>query len=143
MSIDIRAKITSFFDREKIDARLSRMEKRGLSRAGAFIRRRMRQSIRRRKKISKPGSPPSSHTGDLKKILFVYDKNESSVVIGPIRFDSKDKLSGRTQPNILEQGGSVWDKIRRKHLKFKPRPFAEPALQAEVDAGTIPEGFIF
>ena len=73
-----------FFDRQPVLNAVSRSERRVLSKFGAFVRRGARSSIRKRKSVSEPGSPPSSHTGLLRKmIFFVYEPARASVVIGP------------------------------------------------------------
>ena len=66
-----------FFDRQAVKGRMTKANRKALSKAGAFIRRRARSSLRRRKKSSEPGRPPSVHTSDrvatLKNILFAYE----------------------------------------------------------------------
>jgi len=49
-----------FFDSKKVVSATDRATRRVLSRFGAFVRRTAKQSIRKRKKVSQPGSPPSS-----------------------------------------------------------------------------------
>src|SRR5690606_6172596 len=54
-------KITElFFDRKAVTSRVDKATRKVLSRFGAFVRRTARSSIRKRKKTSQPGSPPSS-----------------------------------------------------------------------------------
>jgi hypothetical protein len=53
-----------FFDRQSVIDRMTKANRRALSKVGAFIRRRARSSLRRRKRRSQPGSPPSVHSRD-------------------------------------------------------------------------------
>ena len=72
-----------FFDSPKVVRAVDRTTRRVLSKFGAFVRRTARSSIRKRKRTSEPGSPPSSHTGLLKRFIFFgYDAQKRSVVIG-------------------------------------------------------------
>lgn len=103
-----------FFDRLAVQQRLDRAEVRELSKIGAFIRRRARTKIlRRRKRVSAPGEPPSVHTTDsrasLKNILFGYDRGEHSVAIGPVRLNQVNLTdTGRVSiASLMEFGGHV------------------------------------
>jgi len=63
-----------------------RANRRQLSKAGAFIRTAGKHSIRKRKTASAPGSPPSSHTGLLRRFVFFgYERSRQPVVVGPMR----------------------------------------------------------
>jgi len=74
-----------FFDRDKVRKRTDAGTRRVLSRFGAYVRTTAKHSIRKRKRISEPGEPPSSHTGLLRRFIFFgYDRDRRSVVIGPI-----------------------------------------------------------
>ena len=118
-----------FFDRSAVTNAADRAERRVLSRFGAFVRRGARSSIRRRKSVSQPGSPPSSHTGLLKRnIFFIYERQRSNVVIGPILLNK-----GTDAPAILEHGGSVTRRRRKKRVRmtYRPRPFMGPAFERE------------
>ncbi|NLY02726.1 MAG: hypothetical protein GXY83_42275 [Rhodopirellula sp.] len=59
-----------FFDSARVVKATSRAERKVLSRFGAYVRRGARSSIRKRKTVSEPGQPPSSHAGLLKKFIF-------------------------------------------------------------------------
>jgi hypothetical protein len=74
---------------------------RQLSRFGAFVRQRSRSSIRKRKKVSDAGKPPTDRTGPLKLIYFAYDRDSETVTIGPILFPAK----GKAGADLLEYGG--------------------------------------
>jgi len=130
--IDMRIK-SMFFDRAKIVRAVSRAKRQVLSKAGAFIRQRARTSIRRRKSASRPGEPPSSHTGLLRRfILFGYDRWSDSVVVGPVGF-RRSKA-----PNVLEFGGRTTvesgGRAKRKRsrvVRIAARPYMGPALEKE------------
>ena len=118
-----------FFDRAAVTNAADRAERRVLSRFGAFVRRGARSSIRRRRSVSQPGSPPSSHTGLLKRnIFFVYERQRSNVVIGPILLNKATDA-----PALLEHGGSVTRRRRKKRVRmtYRPRPFMGPAFERE------------
>lgn len=130
-NLSIKAAKGNFFDEKKIIRASDRAKWRALSKIGAFVRRRAKQSIRQRKRPSAPGSPPSSHTGLLKRfIYFSMDRPRSSVVIGPARLDS---TGDSRAPAALEYGGSssVRARRQRKPIQVAARPFMGPALAAE------------
>ena len=108
-----------FFDRKTVLSSVDRATRRVLSKFGAYVRTSAKSSIRKRKKVSDPGRPPSSRTGLLKKyIFFAYDGRKQSVVIGPVRlntkyFDRDVQPKTGLVPEVLEYGGSL-DVIERK-----------------------------
>ncbi|MBI3866816.1 MAG: hypothetical protein HY290_33470 [Planctomycetia bacterium] len=123
-----------FFDRRSVTNAVNRAELRTLSKFGAFVRTRARTSIRKRRKPSLPGNPPSSHSGLLKRfIFFFYDRLRHSVIVGPV------KLNGTIgdAPAALEYGGrsQVWAGRRHRRLlrivMIRPRPYMQPALELE------------
>jgi hypothetical protein len=141
----------TFFDATELMKGVDKAEKKALSRAGAFVRKRARGSIRRRKTVSRPGRPPNAHLDDLKRILFAYDKSAGSVVIGPMPLNGRDFPK---VPTLLEFGGNVRSYIRtksgrrskhvrrgRKTLRYRARPFMGPAMDKELAKGTIPKQF--
>lgn len=117
-----------FFDRRRIIDKVAKANRRNLSKAGAFIRRSAKSSIRKRKRISRPGEPPSSHEGSLRRLIyFGYEPNRETVVIGPVRFGAGQA------PALLERGGSTRLKRGNKVriARYRPRPFMGPALERE------------
>lgn len=133
--ISIKAAKNNFFDRKVVMDAVDRATLRVLSRFGAFVRTRARSSIRKRKRPSTPGQPPSSHVGTLKALIFFsYDPDRKSVVIGPTLSSNP---SGA--PETLEYGGEAdiesFDrarKVRTRHrAKVAARPFMGPAFEAE------------
>jgi len=72
---------------------------------------------------SRPGEPPRSQTGLLKKwILNTFDERTETAVIGPAKLNS---TSGA--PATLEYGGTTEVRGERKHIQ--PRPYMQPALE--------------
>ncbi len=129
-----------FFDRQKVVNATDAATRKVLSKFGAFVRTRARSSIRKRKAVSVPGSPPTNRVGLLRQFLFFsYDSDRKSVVIGPA------KLNGRVSSDALpalEYGGTSTiegvrfrggKKVRtRKRVNIKARPFMGPALTQEL-----------
>lgn len=137
MAFDTAAAKATFFDRAAVADKLSPAVRRALSKFGAYVRTRSRSSIRKRKKVSPAGSPPSSHVGTLKKLIFFgYDEGAKSVVIGPVVGGS---ASGA--PRVLEYGGTgkVKNKKGDRVAQFAPRPYMRPALETEL--ATVRERF--
>lgn len=120
----------SFFDRQKVLDPAERAARQVLSRFGAFVRRRSQSSIRTRKTVSSPGSPPSSHVGTLRRsILFAYDPSRGSVVIGPVPF----RGSGSGAKALEEGGKQAVARLRKgRPLTYRARPFMRPAFAAEL-----------
>lgn len=143
--ITIRAARSNFFDRQSIVTAAGAARVKVLSRFGAFVRQRAKTSIRKRKKASKAGSPPSSHNGLLRQFLFFsYDRERGSVVVGPALIN---RPTGA--PETLEYGGDTTIEEHRfvsgpkygnraryltehKKIHVQPRPFMGPALAAEL-----------
>jgi len=120
-----------FFDRQAVISRVDSATRKVLSKFGAFVRRTAKGSIRNRRKASPPGSPPSSHTGLLKKFIFFgYDPGQRSVVIGPTRLDRR----GHGQaPSLLEHGGqtTLVRRDKRERATYRARPYMGPAFAQE------------
>ncbi len=95
-----------------------------MSKIGAYIRNSARQSIRRRKSVSQPGSTPSAHSSDkiasLKNILFAFEPSNHVVVVGPAKLNQVNLMAGRrnvTVPSLHEFGGTVY--IQEERWKSK------------------------
>jgi hypothetical protein len=124
----------TFFDSKAVVGAVDRAERRVLSKFGAYVRRTARSSIRTRKRMSRPGEPPTNRTGMLKRFIFFgYDRMRASVVIGPMRLNSKRGDA----PEALEHGGSSIvtayrrKRVVRKRMNIRARPFMGPALAKE------------
>lgn len=125
-----------FFDRPRVRRAIGRAARAVLSRFGAFVRQRARTSIRRRKAVSAPGSPPSSHAGLLRAgIQFGYEPETMSVLIGP---EPINRPTGA--PRLLELGGvgTVEERDRKTGRRrtrkaiYRPRPYMLPAFNLEL-----------
>jgi hypothetical protein len=127
--IGIKIDKSMFFDRPKVQRAIDRGVRKVLSRFGAFVRTTARHSMRKRKAVSQPGSPPSAHVGLLKKLLFFgYDAGRKSVVIGPT------PLRGEAEaPPLLEYGGKTRLRRHNKNVVavYRARPFMGPAFEQE------------
>ena len=103
-----------FFDRQAVIDTIGRGNVRTLGRAGAFIQRRAKSSIRKRKRASRPGDPPSSHVGTLRNLIyFGFDTGTRSVVIGPTPVGT----IGRVPPTLEYGGPSVVKKNPRRRQR--------------------------
>jgi hypothetical protein len=103
----VRIRARTHFDQTRLKKKVDEGTFRSLAHAGAAIRLTARRSIRRRKKPSRPGSPPHTPTGHLKRVLrYDVDRDSQEVVIGPVNEYS------RTIWNLHEFGGSIRPKPR-------------------------------
>jgi hypothetical protein len=131
IGMDFKSTTRTFFDRKAVISKVDAASRKVLSKFGAFVRRSAKSSIRKRKKPAPPGSPPSSHTGLLKKFIFFgFDPDRRSVVIGPTRLNQRGRGEA---PPILEYGGTTTLKRRgkRKRTTYKARPYMGPAFEKE------------
>lgn len=119
-----------FFDRQKVLSKVSRAERRVLSRFGAYVRQDAKRRIRRRKRPSQPEESPTNQTGLFKRhIYFLFDPDRRSVVIGPTRLST-----GHDAPATLEYGGpavvetSDGEPVR---VAIEQRPYMGPAFRQE------------
>lgn len=119
----------AFFDSAKVIAAMDRADRKAQSKFGAYVRTRARSSLRRRKKASAPGSPPSVRSkhpyATLKNILFGFDVKTRSTIVGPVGL----KRGKAVVPGLHEFGGTA---VRfGKTARYPARPFMAPALKAE------------
>lgn len=99
-----RFKVT-FFDQDLVNRAVERGFRRQMMRWGSLSRGIARRSMRRTKSASRPGEPPRSHKGYLKKFLFFsYSARDKSVVVGPTPLPGQSR--GRVPP-LLEEGGTT------------------------------------
>lgn len=103
-----------FFDRQEVKGRMTKANRKAISKAGAFIRRRARSSLRRRKKSSEPGRPPNVHTDRVatpKNILVAYEPQSESLVVGAVKLDRQTLLGPQqgnaTVPQVHDFGATV------------------------------------
>jgi len=144
--INIKMK-SMFFDRATVISKVDAGTRKVLSRFGAYVRTTAKQSIKNapfmqkkkrgeertnfRRGVSKPGQPPYSRSGLLKKfIYFGYDPTQRSVVIGPERLSGWNK--GKA-PALLEYGGTTQSNLRGKKriVSIAARPYMGPAFEKE------------
>jgi hypothetical protein len=115
--------------------RSARPSVRQLSKAGAFVMRRARTSIRRRRRSRSPGSPPSSHVGLLRDwILFAYDEHSDSVVVGAKLLNAGKaalRRGGTPVPRLLETRRRGPLTAKGKPATYRKFPYMEPAWEAE------------
>lgn len=138
------------FKLERVEIRAKKMLKeadranvRALFKISAFTARTARRSMRKRKRASAPGQPPSAHSGDrygrgelLRQLMeFSVDRKRLTAVIGPRKIRSKTlgKVRARKPvPNLHEFGGSLrvdGDKPGQTRRAIYPaRPYMAPAL---------------
>ena len=129
IGLSFQAAKQGFFDRAAVQQKVDKATRKVLSRFGAFVRQRAKTSIKKRKGTSPPGQPPYSHVGLLRKfILFAYDADRKSVVIGPTL-----TREGSEAPRLLEHGGDTTLETRHgsKRAHYRPRPFMGPAFEQE------------
>lgn len=126
---DLKTVKAAFFDTKAVKDAIDAGTKKTLSKFGAFVRQRAKTSIRTRKQPSAPGQPPSSHTGDLKRLIFfALDVKTKSLVVGPVPFRRGEA------PRLLEHGGEITRqrKSGARRQVYRPRPFMAPAAKAEM-----------
>lgn len=131
INLTVKLAQASFFDRKAVMDAVDPATRRALSRFGAFVRQRARTSIRPRREVSRPGSPPSSHVGTLRRLIFfAFDRESQSVVIGPTLFRPDSRV-----PGLLEYGGEATGTGpggQTRRLRYRPRPYMGPAFEAEL-----------
>lgn len=112
MTVTIQAK-DFFFDRPVVERAVDKATHRALSRSLAFVRKSQKSSIRRRKKPSEPGKPPSAHSRDpvasVKNILFAYDRRSKYGIVGMVNLNGRRSMvqSSKELPELLEFGGPM------------------------------------
>ena len=153
-------------DQRRVKDAFDRQTKGSISRSLAFVRRRGRSTLRRRKRASRPGQAPSVHSTHpfvtLKNIVFNYDRRTKSGIVGPIKLNGTKSTTTarRALPGILEAGGTVviheesydgkvwWQqrrtrrpsnkkKTRKRSVRIAARPTMGPALKIEEQKGNI------
>ena len=135
----IRITPQMFFDQPRVKRAVDGAKRSVLSKAGAFVRQRARTLIRPRQRSARPGEPPSSHTGLLRRFIwFGYDRQQDSVVIGPAPLNTsggRSPYGQTTVPEALELGGTVAARERGKRevRHYAGNPYMGPAMEKEAD----------
>lgn len=119
----IKAKLDKFvWYAERVRRAEERLATRGLFKASGFIRIVAKRSIRKRKKPSRPGSPPHTQTGKLRRaIRFDVDRIRMESLIGP------DAAIVGESAGAHEHGGNY------KGDHYEQRAFMGPALEKSSD----------
>ena len=107
-----------YFEGTKVIDRVRTGEVKALTKESAEVRKNARRSIRKRKRASAPGMPPSSHIGRLKNLIyFAIERNRQvGAVIGPTLWGNP--RGSDTVPHILEYGGETVTNKRRRIRKI-------------------------
>lgn len=116
--------------------RVDRRDLRALYRTAGYTRTTIARSFRRapkrgKRKTSKPGNPPFSHVGTLKRLTkFKVDRKAKAFVAGPEIFEGKNKTN-EPVPKILNEGGTIKVVSGKKKQTFRiaARPFVAPARE--------------
>lgn len=144
VTLNIKQK-RSKFNRKEMERDIGKENALAMNKMAAFVRRRARSSLRRRKKSAPAGSPPSVHSSHsvatLKNIQYAYDPQSHSTVVGVMPFESKslEWNSAGTGAALQESGGRAVFRRRRKSKRpvrastFAPHPFIGPAGEAEAN----------
>ena len=105
MSVGMRG--NAFFNSAAVLRDVGRRKRRALSKQGAFVRRAARSSMRRRKKPSPPGKPPSVHSSEpnLRTIYFVWESQNETVLVGAPDF--RNPATSDPAPGLHEKGGKT------------------------------------
>ena len=136
--IGLKIDKSMFFDTAKVRRAVSDGTRKVLSKFGAFVMTAARHSIRKRKAVSQPGRPPSSHVGTLKRLIFFgYEPGKKSVVIGPTPFAAKGGTA--VVPELLEQDHAAGTTRRIRGTRrgkvvvmtYRARPYMGPAFESE------------
>ena len=128
--IDLALVKKTILEAKKITDAMDRATQKVLEKFGAFVRQRAMHSVRKRKAVSKPGQPPSSHLGLIRDhILFQVELASKNVVIGPMKMD---RISP-TALQSLEHGGSslIMHHGKTMSVMIQKRPFMQPAFDVE------------
>jgi len=111
---NVRFNTRAFFDRQAVIDAVGKASAAAMAQAGYRIMRTAQRSMRRRKGASKPGTPPSVHRGDLKRLMeFAYDPRARSTVVGPVLIGGGGSMP---VPRVLELGGRAAAHVNRRRL---------------------------
>jgi hypothetical protein len=95
-----------FFNKPQVIVALNKTNRKVLSNFGALVRKIAQRSMRpggKKNLVSKPGEPPRTHKGLLKKRLYYsYSPATQSVVVGPTSLYGVGKI-----PPLMEYGGTT------------------------------------
>jgi hypothetical protein len=141
VSLNVKEFKASFFDTAGLTDKVEAAKLKALSAIGAYTRKVARNSMKRRKDASPPGTPPNAHVGLFKSLMFfAYDATAKSVVIGPALFTG-GRLSGSAvpAPAVEEFGGqqALVKKVFQKVTGRKATKSQADAFLRKVKDGSI------
>lgn len=141
-AIGLKLRKDAFFDREAVREAVGAVEAFNLSKGGSFVRQTARRSMRRRKKASAPGTPPSSHTAEQQvaagskrgrgpllkdRLFYQFDSSTRSVVVGPELLGGSKTEAAETEEFGKTKTRTVKVYRRRQPSERKPRTAAQSA----------------
>lgn len=136
----------AFFNSREIERKIDAQTRRNLSKAGAAVRREQRDSLKRRKSTSTPGSPPHLHTSNPryspKNVLYGYDDRNQTVVIGMVKLPQSTVVGDIAFPEVMERGGTIVvrnKRGKRRRVTIRRRPSSVPAAERASKSGDIIE----
>lgn len=111
----IRFRVKSQTNPRRVKRAADHGQIKSLGRAAATLRKIARRSIRQRKKPSRPGQPPHTHTRRL-RVSILYHATKDYAIVG-------------ADASIIGQGAGVHEHGGRRGVdRYPPRPFMQPAL---------------
>ncbi len=130
MKITVRTQ----FDKQKLKKKAETATFTSLSEAGGAVRKTAKRSIRKRKKASKPGSPPNTQTGMLKRVIrYDVTNNRTVVAIGPV-----NEIAGRIW-NLHEFGGVARPSVASSSLIDSRLASMVPSVPYNTEARPVRE----
>jgi len=146
---------------------LDKAIRRQLYNFGSFVRQTARRSLRKRKKSSEEGKPPSMHEGTIKrKLIYAVDELNKNVVIGPtlwsrkaahivehggdfvvnlipwwVLTDPRERVALKRRLNRAGNSGLERRFRVKRRIKYKARPFMRPAFEKEITSAKLKNWF--
>lgn len=116
--IDVRLQRTEWIKELREILRIEAAIGLGLKRCGAYLRGVVRRTLRRRKRRSAPGEPPSVHSPSAVKTLknVIYVVRGDNVAVAPRVLPG----SRYVVPDVLEEGKTIWRKPRKRRKRKRP-----------------------
>ena len=115
MAVAVKATLKRFaINRANISNARARGERKAFFRQGGYLRRVIRNKVRKRSENNPAPAPPGIwSTGNqktLKYVRFMYEANRNSMVVGPVRVSNVEGPGGQaitTVPELMEYGGTA------------------------------------
>lgn len=114
-------------------AAIARGKRSSLGKMGTWMRRGVRNLLKRRKRVAGENEPPSIHSPEpnLSTVLWDVDQGNDMVSVGPVR--TPGSRTGQPVAALMERGGRAVILDRRGRpitATYRPHPFMLPALDA-------------